>query len=137
MQPVRMKTEVPTDLEGIRRMLLGMAPSLEPRQPGITSQLEQANLSQPMMMMGKSGETVTIVFEPQASASATAIKVEVKPPFKPMGKLRQGFWRWRTRLFVKLALKRAKIAVEKDQAKQQPKVDDNGVIQPEVLPPEK
>ena len=126
MQPIRMKTEVPTDVEGIRRLLLAMAPRLEARQPGITAQLQQHRFDQPMMMMGRSGETVSVQFEPVGEA--TAIKVEVKPPFKPVGKLRGGFWRWRTRLMVKFALKRAKLEVER-KAKQP--------IEPEVLPPER
>lgn len=135
MQPVRMKTEVPTDLEGIRRLLLGIAPQLEPKQPGITGQIQQANLNQPLMMMSPSGESVTILFAPQTDS--TAIKVEVKPPYKPTGKLRAWFWRWRTRLFLKFALKRAKLACEKDAAAHKPKIDANGVIEPEVMPAEK
>lgn len=135
MQPVRMKTEVPTDREGIRRLLLGLAPQLEPKQPGITAQIQHAPLDQPLMMMSPTGETVTVVFDQQAAS--TAIKVEVRAPGKPMGKLKAGFWRWRTRLFLKLALKRAKLAVEKDAASRKPKVDANGVIEPEVMPAEK
>lgn len=130
MQPVRMKAELEADLEGIRQMLLGLGPQLEPRQPGITEQIRQANLAQPLLMMSPSGETVTVVFEPQASRPQpeplTVVKVEVRPPAKPLGKLRAGFWRWRTRFFVKMALKRAK-----QSAARRP------VTQVEVLPPER
>lgn len=128
MQPVRMKADVPTDTEGIRKMLLAMAPQLEARQPGITAQLQYYNFSQPMMMMAPSGEAVTVTFEPLAGQTQTAIKVEVKPPAKPLGKLRARFWRWRTRWMVKLLLKRAKLEVERKNREP---------IQPEVLPPER
>lgn len=127
MQPVRMKAQVPTDLEGIRRLLLSLAPRMESRQPGITAQLSQADLRQPMqMMVGKNGESVTIHFDPQG-AHETAIKVEARPPYKPMGKWRAGFWRWRTRLLIKMTLKRAKLQLERSA---------NAPIEPEVLPPE-
>jgi hypothetical protein len=36
---------------------------------------------------------------------------------------------------VTMALKRAKLSVEKDVASRTPKVDANGAIEPEVLPP--
>ncbi|HEY9720903.1 MAG TPA: hypothetical protein V6D47_02755 [Oscillatoriaceae cyanobacterium] len=130
MQPVRMKAELETDLEGIRQMLLGLGPRLEPRQPGITDQIRMANLSQPLLMMSPSGETVTVVFEPQAArpqpeSPLTIVKVEVRPPGKPLGKLRAGFWRWRTRFVVKMALKRAKLSAAR-----------RPTTQVEVLPPE-
>jgi hypothetical protein len=138
MQPVRMKAEVPTDVEGIRKLLLAMAPQLEARQPGITAQLQYYNFQQPMMMMAPSGEAVTITFEPVAGhgsqsdgsrrGTQTAIKVEVKPPAKPLGPLRARFWRWRTRWMVKLLLKRAKLEVERKNREP---------LQPEVLPPER
>jgi hypothetical protein len=123
-----MKTEVPTDLEGIRRMLLAMAPQMEKRQPGITAQLQYYNFQQPMLMMAPSGETVTVSFDPIAGQSQTAIKVEVKPPAKPLGNIRARFWRWRTRWMVKLLLKRAKMEVERKNREP---------VQPEVLPPER
>lgn len=126
MQPVRMKTELATDLEGIRRLLLAMAPKMEARQPGITAQLQYYNFQQPMVMMSPKGESVTINFE--AIGPQTAVKVEVRPSGKPLGKWRAGFWRWRTRLLVKLMLKRAKLEVERKNREP---------IQPEVLPPER
>lgn len=126
MVPVRMKTELPTDLEGIRRMLLAMAPKMEARQPGITAQLQYYDFRAPMVMMSPQGETITIHFEPQGDH--TAIKVEVRPSAKPVGNLRARFWRWRTRLVLKLMLKRAKLEVTRKQREP---------IQPEVLPPER
>jgi hypothetical protein len=126
MQPVRMKTDVPTDLEGLRRLMLAMAPKMEARQPGITAQLQYYNFQQPMMMMSPKGETVTITFEPLGPQ--TAIKVEVKPPAKPLGNLRARFWRWRTRLMLKVMLKRAKLEVERK---------NRAPLEPEVLPPER
>ena len=126
MQPVRMKAELATDVEGIRRMLLAMAPKMEARQPGITAQLQYYNFQQPMVMMSPKGESVTINFEPMGDQ--TAVKVEVRPPGKPLGKWRAGFWRWRTRWLVKLMLKRAKLEVERKNREP---------IQPEVLPPER
>lgn len=128
MQPVRMKTEVSTDLEGIRRLLVGMGPQLERHQPGITDQFRQVDMRTPMRMMGRSGETVTVIFEPQGAGTTTAIKVEVVPPMKAIARWRQAFWRWRTRLMVKLALKRAKAQLAKQA---------DAAITPEVLPPER
>lgn len=121
-----MKTELETDLAGIRRLLLAMAPKMEARQPGITAQLQYYDFRQPMVMMSPKGDTVTITFEPQGDH--TAIKVEVKPPLKPLGKLRARFWHWRTRFVLKLVLKRAKLEVARKN--REPR-------EPEVLPPER
>ena len=88
MQPIRMKTEVPTDIDGVRALLIKMAPALESRQPGITAQLQYFDMEQPLMLQGKGGEMATVRFERQATA--TAIKVEVKPPDRPMGRIRSG-----------------------------------------------
>lgn len=128
-----MKADVPTDLEGVRALLLKLGPTLESRQPGITAQLQYLDLGQPLMLQGKGGELATIRFERQAGA--TAIKVEVRPPQKRLGRLGAGWWRWRTRWLVKLALKRAKLEVEKAHPKAQ--LDTSGAVTPEVLPPEK
>ena len=131
MDPIRMKTEVATDLEGVRALLLKLGPALESRSPGITGQLHYLNMSQPLQLQGTGGEVATIRFE--AQAGATAIKIEVRPPGKQMGRLRAGWWRMRTRFLVKLALKRAKVEV----ARAHPKAiaDADGVVTPEVLPP--
>lgn len=132
MQPVKMITRVPTDIDGVRAMLVKMGPALEPRQPGITAQLQYLNLDQPLMLQGKGGEMATIRFEREEAQ--TAIKVEVRPPSKPMGRLRAGWWRFRTRWLVKIALKRAKLEVEKAHPKAQVAAD--GSVTPEVLPPQ-
>jgi len=127
-----MITRVPTDFDGVRALLVKMGPALEPRQPGITAQLLYLNLEQPLMLQGKGGEMATVRFE--RAEAETAIKVEVMPPTKPMGKLRAGFWRWRTRWLVKLALKRARLEVERAHPKA--RVAADGTVTPEVLPPQ-
>ncbi|MDB5096446.1 MAG: hypothetical protein JWM80_867 [Cyanobacteria bacterium RYN_339] len=132
MQPVRMITKVPTDVEGVRALLIKLGPALESRQPGITAQLQYLNMDQPLMLQGKGGEVATVRFE-RADAE-TAIKVEVKPPDRPLGRIRSSWWRWRTRWLVKLALKRAKLEVERAYPKAL--VDASGAITPEVLPPQ-
>jgi hypothetical protein len=121
-----MKADVPTDVEGLRRLMLAMAPQLERRQPGITAQLQYYSFREPMVMMAPSGEAVTVNFEP--TGPTTAIKVEVRPPAKPKGALMARFWHWRTRWIVKLMLKRAKLEVERQNKR---------ALEPEVLPPEK
>jgi hypothetical protein len=131
MNPIRMKTEVPTDLEGVRVLLVKLGPVLEGRSPGISGQLAYFDMSQPLQLQGKGGEVATVRFE--AQAGATAIKIDVAPPAKPMGRMRASWWRWRTRWLVKMALKRAKIEVER--AHPRAKIDAQGTITPEVLPP--
>lgn len=131
MQPIRMKTEVPTDVEGVRALLLKLAPTFESRQPGITGQLQYLDMARPLMLAGKGGEMATVRFE--AQGAATAIKVEVRPPDHELGRLRGAWWRWRTRFVLKLALKRARLEVERAHPK--PKVDADGVITPEIMPP--
>ena len=131
MNPIRMKTEVPTDLEGLRALLIKLGPALEGRAPGISGQLAYHDMSHPLQMQGKSGEVATVRFV--AQAGTTAIKIDVQPPTQPMGRLRAGWWRWRTRWLVKMALKRAKIEVER--AHPRAKIDANGVVTPDVMPP--
>lgn len=106
MQPIRLKTELPTDLEGVRRLLLQAAPKLEPRQPGITEQLRVVDLRNPMQMLAPSGESMTVSFEP--SADGTAVKVEVRPPARAMGSVRTRWWRWWTRFKIRSILKLAR-----------------------------
>ena len=71
--PIRLKTELPTDIEGVRRLLLLAAPRLEPRQPGITQQLAVVDLSQPMQVLGPGGEAMTVRFEPSAGGTAVTL----------------------------------------------------------------
>ena len=138
MQPIRLKTELPTDLDGVRRLLLQAAPRLERQQPGITEQLRIVDLRNPMQMLAPSGETMTVSFEP--SAEGTAVKVEVKPPFKPHGALRARWWRWWTRFkirsILKLARQQAFRLVVQDLGPK-PGSPDGVAVEPEVLPPER
>lgn len=129
MQPIRLKTELPTDLEGIRRLLLQAAPKLEAQQPGITEQLRVVDLRNPMQLLAPTGESTTISFEPKGDA--TSIKVEVRPPGKPYGALRARWWRWWTRFKMRSLLKLARQQAFKQVVK------DLGPIEPEVLPPER
>ena len=129
MQPIRLKTELPTDLEGVRRLLLQAAPRLERQQPGITEQLRVVDLRNPMQMLAPSGESMTVSCEP--SGDVTAVKVEVKPPYKPYGALRARWWRWWTRFKIRSILKLARQPAFRQVVK------DLGPIEPEVLPPER
>lgn len=111
MQPVKLMIEVTSDLEGIRRFLLGMAPKLESRQPGITAQLQHADLRQPMVMPTRGGDAITVVLEPRGEK--TAIKVSIQPSMRPRSKWSQGLWRWRNRWVARLVLKRLRPAIER------------------------
>jgi hypothetical protein len=111
VQPIRLKTQLATDVEGIRRLLLAWAPRLEARQPGLTAQLAAANLKVPLLIAGRKGDSVKVSFTPQGLT--TLVFVEAIPPLKPMGPLRGRFWRWRTRALMRWALKQAKRGVEK------------------------
>lgn len=135
--PIRLKTELPTDLEGMRRLLLQAAPKLEPRQPGITEQLRVVDLRNPVQMLAPTGESVTVVFEP--GAASTTIKVEIRPPYKAVGPLRARWWRWWTRFKIRSVLKMARQAAFRQQVRDlgpKPGAPDGAPIQPEVLPPE-
>jgi len=107
-----MKVEVAGDPEVLRRLLLKMAPRMEARQPGITAQLEQADLTMPMRMATRAGEVIAIQVEPHSGSSS--IKVSVHPPARPLGRIRGPFWRWRTRLMVTWVLRGVKRAVAKE-----------------------
>ena len=135
--PIRLKTELPTDLEGVRRLLLQAAPKLEPRQPGITEQLRVVDLRNPLQMLAPTGESVTVSFEP--GAETTAVKVEVRPPHTALGPLRARWWRWWTRFKIRSMLKLARQAafrqVVQDLAPK-PGSPEGEAIRPEVLPPE-
>ena len=133
LDPIRLKTEVQTDLEGVRAMLLKLAPMLESRSPGITGQLQYFDMNQPLMMQDPGGAGATIRFEGKPGVLSTAIKVEVRPPAKELGRLRAWWWKTRTRFVVQLALKRAKIEIAKAHPRAQ--VSADGVVTPEVLPP--
>lgn len=111
MQPVKLMIEVQSDLEGIRRFLLGMAPKLEPRQPGITAQLQQADLRHPMVMPTRGGDTITVQLE--ARGERTAIKVNIQPAARSRSKWAAGFWRWRNRTVGRIVLKRLRPAIER------------------------
>lgn len=113
MDPVRMMIEIPGDLEAVRRFLLRMAPRLEQRQPGVTAQIQQADLTQPLRMAMPKGELLTVTIEPRGERSA--IKVSIQPPARPMGKLRAAWWRWWARQMLRWTLKgiRRSIAQEK------------------------
>ncbi len=108
-----MMIEVPGDLEAIRRFLLRMAPRLEQRQPGVTAQIQQADLTQPLRMAMPKGELLTVNLE--ARGERAAIKVAIQPPTRPMGKLRAAWWRWWARRMLGWILKwiRKSIAQEK------------------------
>lgn len=111
MQPVKLMIEVQSDLEGIRRFLLGMAPKLESRQPGITAQLQHADLHQPMIMPTRGGDTITVQLEPRGER--TAVKVNIQPSVRPRSKWSQGLWRWRNRWIARIVLKRLRPAIER------------------------
>ncbi len=111
MQPVKLMIEVQSDLEGIRRFLLGMAPKLESRQPGITAMLQHADLRQPMVMPTRGGDTITVHLEPRDAT--TAIKVAIQPSMRPRAKWAQALWRWRNRWVARLVLKRLRPAIER------------------------
>lgn len=135
--PIRLKTELPTDLEGMRRLLLQAAPKLEPRQPGITEQLRVVDLRNPVQMLAPTGESVTVVFEP--GADTTTIKVEIRPPSKAVGPLRARWWRWWTRFKIRSVLKMARQAAFRQQVRDlgpAPGSPGGDAIRPEVLPPE-
>ena len=135
LTPIRLKTELPTDLEGVRRLLLLAAPKLEPRQPGITEQLRVVDLRNPVQMLAPTGEVVTIVFEP--GGDTTAVKVEVRPPGTPFGPLRARWWRWWTRFKIRGVLKMARQAAFRQMVRDIPAArDPDAAIEPEVLPPE-
>jgi hypothetical protein len=133
LDPIRLKTDVQTDPEGVRAMLLKLAPMLESRSPGITGQLSYFDMTQPLVMQDPSGAGATIRFDGKVGVPLTSIKVEVRPPARPMGRLRAWWWKARTRFVVQLALKRAKAEIAKTVPKSQ--LDDKGVVIPEVLPP--
>lgn len=126
-----MKTDVATDVEGVRALLLELAPRLEPQQPGITGQIQYMDMSVPVQLMGRGGGLTTVRFEPQEGL--TVIKIEVQPPGKPMGRLGAGWWRWRTRFMLKMLLKRAKVGVQRAHPKAT--IAPDGTITPDVLPP--
>ncbi len=135
--PIRLKTELPTDLEGVRRLLLLAAPKLEPRQPGITEQLRVVDLRNPLQMLAPTGESVTVVFEP--GGASTSVKVEVRPPYKAVGPIRARWWRWWTRFKIRSMLKMARQAAFRQVVKDlgpRPGSPDGEAIRPEVLPPD-
>jgi hypothetical protein len=111
MQPVKLMIEVQSDLEGIRRFLLGMAPKLESRQPGITAQLQHADLNHPMVMPTRGGDTITVQLE--SRGERTAIKVNIQPSMRPRSTWSQGLWRWRNRWVARIVLKRLRPAIER------------------------
>lgn len=111
MQPVKLMIEVQSDLEGIRRFLLAMAPKLEPRQPGITAQLQHADLHHPMVIPTRGGDSITVNLEPRGER--TAIKVSIQPSKRPRTKWGAGLWRWRNRLVARIVLKRLRPAIER------------------------
>lgn len=111
MQPVKLMIEVESDLEGIRRFLLTLAPKLESRQPGITATIQHADLRQPMRMPTRKGDTITVLLEPRQEK--TAIKVTIQPSAHPRPKWRQALWRWRNRFIARLVLKRLRPAIER------------------------
>jgi hypothetical protein len=111
MQPVKLMIEVQSDLEGIRRFLLGMAPKLEARQPGITAQLQQADLRHPMVMPLRGGDAITVLLDPRGER--TAIKVNIQPSMRPRSKWAAGFWHWRNRWLARIVLKRLRPAIER------------------------
>lgn len=136
--PIRLKTELPTDLDGVRRLLLQAAPKLEPRQPGITEQLRVVDLRNPLQMLAPTGESVTVVFEP--GPQSTAVKVEVRPPFKAVGPLRARWWRWWTRFKIRSMLKLARQAAFRQVVKDlepKPGSPEGDALRPDVLPPER
>lgn len=108
-----MMIEIPGDLEAVRRFLLRLAPRLEARQPGVTAQIQQADLTQPLRMAMPKGELLTVNIEPRGEKSA--IKVAVQPPMRPMGRMRFAWWRWWARNILRWTLKgvRRSIAQEK------------------------
>lgn len=110
MQPVKLMIEVQSDLEGIRRFLLGFFSKLESRQPGITAQIQQADLHHPMVLPTR-GTTATVLFEPRGDK--TAVKVSIQPTKPLRTKWGSGFWRWRTRLVGRIILKRMRPAIER------------------------
>lgn len=101
--PIRMRIEVPGDLEAIRRWLLRLAPRMEAQQPGITEQLRTVDMSTPMRMVTPRGMVINVAYEP-LEAARTAIKVQVDPP---LIRTRPGGWWWatRTRWIVRFTLK--------------------------------
>ena len=113
MDPLRFIVELPGDLEAVRRLMLKFAPRLEARQPGVTQQLQVADLTVPMQMANKLGEVYLVVMEPRGTSSA--IKVTVNPPYNLKGKFRTSFWRWKTRLVVRWTLKGVKKAISKER----------------------
>lgn len=136
--PIRLKTELPCDLEGVRRLLLQAAPRLEPQQPGITEQLRVVDLRNPVQMLAPSGESMTVVFEP--GSGSTSVKVEIRPPFKPLGPLRARWWRWWTRFKIRSILKMARQAAFRQVVKDlepKPGSPEGEAVRPEVLPPER
>lgn len=114
MEPLRFIVEVPGDLEAVRRLMLKFAPRMEAQQPGLTQQLQMADLAVPMQMANKLGDVYMVMME--ARGETSAIKVTVNPPLKLKGKLRTAFWRWKTRLIVRLTLKGVKKAIAREKA---------------------
>lgn len=108
-----MRIEIPGDLEAVRRFLLRMAPRLEARQPGVTLQIQQADLSQPLRMAMPKGELLTVNIEPLGATST--IKVAIQPPQRPMGRIRQAWWRFWARHVLKLALKGVRRAIAREK----------------------
>lgn len=114
MDPLRFIVELPGDLEAVRRLMLKFAPRLEGQQPGITQQLQVADLSVPMQMANKLGDVYLVTMEQRGENSA--VKVTVNPPVKLKGKLRTALWRWKTRLIVRWTLKGVKKAIARERA---------------------
>lgn len=111
-----MMIEVPGDLEAIRRFLLRLAPRLEQRQPGVTAQIQQADLRQPLRMAMPKGELLTVNLEERGDRSV--IKVAIQPPMRPMGKLRAVWWRWWARRMLSWSLKGIRRSITKEQRPQ-------------------
>ncbi|HEY9855858.1 MAG TPA: hypothetical protein V6D05_08995 [Stenomitos sp.] len=113
-----MMIEIPGDLEAVRRFLLRMAPRLEARQPGVTAQIQQADLSQPLRMAMPKGEMLLVNIEPRGERSA--IKVAIQPPVRPMGKFRTAWWRWWARQMLKWTLKGVRRAIAQEKLPETP-----------------
>lgn len=133
MDPVRMMIEIPGDTEAVRRFLLRLAPRLEARQPGVTAQIQAADLSQPLRMAMPKGEVLTVNIEPRGAHAA--IKVAVQPPMRPTGskavpqwlsgaaggmdRVRNAWWRWWARAMLRWALKGIRQAIAKEKLPQE------------------